>query len=345
MGLEQLEVGPAACTWQLITVDTQTLNACFSAHTERDEMAGFMLPDTRDSLKGLETKISEAMQALGTPAIDLELIFKYNHTPTHDVIRSRPSFRALVQQDLQELSQDEASLELPSFSAEQLLASRTLRAEARVTAALSHISSGADAIDYLTRSDSVHCAIEQIQQDQDWAGHPQQRAMFEVQVLVRASTGHSVDMEVRAYVKQQQVVAMEQLHLQFASPGLLLGDTVGMALAVQHLVSASAPADCVIDVALDFGEEGLFATSLRSRAWGNAELLLSNGLFAGSEVLAEAAVQDQTGCEFRTVDCDSKLENCVVEAIYSDDASATIPSAPENEAIDVEDSDDDAPDL
>ena len=87
-----------------------------------------------------------------------------------------------MQQDLQELSQDEASLELPSFSAEQLLASRTLRAEARVTAALSHISSGADAIDYLTRSDSVHCAIEQIQQDQDWAGHPQQRAMFEVQV-------------------------------------------------------------------------------------------------------------------------------------------------------------------
>ena len=100
MGLEQLEVaGPAA--WQLITVDTETLNACFSAHTviehchrpllsscvsqERDEMAGFMLPATRDSLKGLETKISEAMQVLGTPAIDLELVFKYTHTPTHDV--------------------------------------------------------------------------------------------------------------------------------------------------------------------------------------------------------------------------------------------------------------------
>ena len=125
MGLEQLEVGPAACTWQLITVDTQTLNACFSAHTvidhchrlllsscllqERDEMAGFMLPDTRDSLKGLETKISEAMQTLGTPAIDLELIFKYNHTPTHDVCPLCPLCHCMT---LQSATGDQVQAEL-----------------------------------------------------------------------------------------------------------------------------------------------------------------------------------------------------------------------------------------
>jgi len=318
------------------------LQALIAAHSEREEMAGFMLPVTRDCLKGLEEEIEATRAELGVQLIEVELGFNGSYTGVLDTAEDRPSYPTAVELDVLQLREDEASLSFPGdLTAQSMQVSQWLRSRARVATALSHASDGKDAIDLLTRSGAIHIAATQIMADPDWEGHADRRAVFEATLLVRAASEHSVDMEVHAFIQDNKLVACEQSHCHWVSPGLLFGNKQAFAVAIERVASETGllERDCVLDVGLDYARDGMVARVLRVR--NGACENVGQGLWSEPP---SVPLGDST-CEIRLVDSEERIRHCLRVEEEEEEAVEDVCDAPNvnDDECAYSDSDDDAP--